>query len=112
VRINGTLDAMGFRLLKDRDEVWVRGLQPFYFSTERLPQVETFPGGAEPVHCPRCHDPILAGSPAVCCPECHTWHHQRPDRECWTYSDKCFFCPQPTALSNHYRWQPQPGLAA
>jgi hypothetical protein len=114
VRVNGVLDRVGLRLLQDKDEVHIRGFHPLYFSTERLPQVETFPGAEHPVHCPRCREVVEPGSAAVCCPgpACRTWYHQRSDRECWTYSDKCSLCGQPTALNVGYRWVPAPEEAA
>jgi len=111
-RINGALDQVGLRILQDKDEVQIRGCHPLYFSTELLPQVEKFPGGAQPVHCPRCRDVVEPGSEAVCCPGpgCQTWYHQdqKSDRLCWTYAEKCSLCQQPTALTGGYRWVPEP----
>jgi hypothetical protein len=107
VRINGILDPLGCRLLRDRDELQIPGFQPIYFSTELLPKIEDFAGGDHPVHCPRCRDLVERGSPSVQCPHCRTFYHQRADSKCWSYCQTCILCGQPTALTGAYRWSPE-----
>lgn len=117
VRVNGQAVSIGLRVLHDRDEVLVHrdGEEPsrWYFSTERLARVELYPAEKK-LPCPRCKMPIEKEMPAVRCPDCGAWHHQIPaghpqhnERECWTYSDRCSLCPQPTALGTGYRWTPE-----
>ena len=105
--INGKLEALGIRLLRDRDEVQIRGSELVFFCTEQLARVGSF-SGPQAVHCGRCHDAIKPGSLAVRCPNpaCGIWYHQREDRPCWTYGESCSLCPQPTALSGKFSWTP------
>ena len=105
VRVNGAPLSVGIRVLRDRDELYFGGGQ-LYFSTERLACVTPFPGSEQACHCPRCKQTIAAQSAAVQCPQCHVWHHQSDDLPCWTYSERCALCDQPTALNGSYRWAP------
>jgi len=107
VSINGQVLAVGLRVLRDRDEIHLRGASPMYFSTEILARVMAFPGLARPAHCPRCRRVIEVGTPAVQCPGCRMWHHQSAGCECWTYGPTCAVCDQTTALDAGYRWQPE-----
>jgi hypothetical protein len=107
VSVNGRPVPTGLRLLRDRDEIRLRGCDPIYFSSETLARIASFPGLGRPVYCPRCKDVIEAQSPAVRCPACSLWHHQRPDRACWTYAPTCACCDQPTPLDAGYRWLPE-----
>lgn len=107
IRINGRLELLGLRLLHDRDRLEVRGLPPFYFSTESLAAVEKFPGSEKTVFCPRCRDAIHAGADAVRCPGCGMWHHQMAGRNCFTYAETCALCSQRSALDGRYRWTPE-----
>lgn len=110
VQVNGLPVLTGLRVLNDRDEIRL-GSAWVFFSTERLPRVETFTGSATPVSCPRCCCPIEIenGVPpsVVRCPGCDTLHHEKPDRNCWTHGEKCSICPQPTDLTAGYRWMPE-----
>jgi len=104
VRVNGSPVA-GIRVLADRDEITVGAARVFY-SSELLASVQPFPG-ERPVTCPRCKEPIVPGTPAVRCPSCSVWHHQTPERPCWTYSPGCTNCGQPTDLHAGFRWVPE-----
>ncbi len=88
VRVNGMPVVLGMRVLQDRDEVVVRG-QQYYFSRERLPVVEVFPGVGRAVFCPRCKQEIRAGVLAVRCPACGLWHHETSELNCWPYAPRC-----------------------
>ena len=109
VRLNGVRLLTGFRVLADRDELYVDGVGRAFFSTERLAQVEPFPSADRPVGCARCRGLLMvAGSPAVQCPLCRVWMHQSDEYPCWSHSDRCVApCPQPTALAGQYRWTPE-----
>lgn len=118
VRVNGQAVVAGLRVLSDRDEVVVAhpGREPLqaFFSTERLACVELFSGSEATLRCPRCKQPVVKDVPAVRCPACGAWHHQIPEgheghtaRKCWTYSDHCALCPQPTALGSGFQWTPE-----
>jgi hypothetical protein len=110
VHVNGTLLAVGMRVLKDRDEIGVGNGDSVFFSTERLARVQPFPGIGREAKCPRCWDPIQVGSPAVQCPRCGVWHHQDTEnnRPCWTYTEKCAAsCDQSTDLQAGYQWTPE-----
>ena len=74
VVVNGRRLAAGLRLLRDRDEIRVQQTRLF-FSTERLAQVEPFPGLGRPVVCARCRVVLEAPTPAVRCPQCGSWCH-------------------------------------
>ena len=106
VRVNGQPIALGIRSLRDRDEIVVDSSR-YYFSAERSATVAPFPGAEGAVICPRCRKEIAKDSPAVRCPRCGTFHHQREDRACWSYSAKCGLCDADTALDAGFRWQPE-----
>lgn len=109
VRVNGfPLQALGVRVLADRDEIRVADLPRLYFSTERLARVVPFPGTDKPVKCARCKRVIEPGAPAVRCPQCGVWYHQSDEWPGWTYAPVCAVCGQPTALDEAtYRWTPE-----
>ena len=99
----------GVRVLADRDAIRVRGYGPLYFSSERLAEVQPFPGAPD-TYCPRCKLLIDEGDDAVRCVQCDLWHHEShrdEKRRCWTYSKTCSLCDQPTELDNpEFRWTP------
>ncbi len=109
VRRNGAQVHLGLTLLRDRDDIQLYGsgvTGHFYFSTERLIEVEPAPAGLSS-RCPRCKDPIAASSAAVRCGACGAWHHQREDRSCWTYTKRCAAChQQETSLGGQFHWSP------
>ena len=106
--VNGVRSLLGLRALADRDEIRLPGGSRFYYSTERLAKIEPFPGAAEPTVCPRCTRPIDEGADAVRCPRCRVWHHEHPaaGRNCWTYSEYCAVCSNPTSLDADFVWTP------
>jgi hypothetical protein len=106
VRVNGSPVAAGIRALRDRDEIVAAGVRAF-FSTERLVQVEAFPGGTSATFCARCRQKIEQDSPAVRCPGCGSWCHQDGDLGCWLYAATCPLCEQATALDAGFRWEPE-----
>ncbi len=116
VSVNGDRLHTGIRVLRDRDEIRCGGSRVF-FSTERLPQVEPFPGTEQPVLCPRCRQVIEPGTPAVRCPgaNCGLWFHQSEEvLPCWTgYSAQpfktCAMCDYPARLypEADFRWTPE-----
>ncbi len=106
VRINGLPMVLRIHTLADRDEIRVGGVGTVFFSTERLAQVEAFPGGDRPVYCARCKLEIPAGDLAVKCPGCGLWHCQNKRRQCWTYEPTCAMCAQPTDLNAGFQWSP------
>jgi hypothetical protein len=97
------------RVLSDRDEIRVAGRGRAFFSAERLARIEPFPGADKRVDCPRCKQPIAAGSAAVRCPNqsCGRWFHMDDEFPCWTYEGAPCICSQPTALDGGYRWSPE-----
>jgi hypothetical protein len=107
VRLNGASLITGIHVLQDRDEITIPGVGRMFFSTEVLARVEPYPGGERPAICPRCKRRIDTATPAVRCPQCGVWHHQSDELPCWTYSDTCALCSQPTALDAGYRWTPE-----
>jgi hypothetical protein len=107
LRLNGAPLQVGIRLLEDRDAIQTSDGSSTYFSSERLAEVELFPGSPEPVYCPRCKTEIEAGTPAVRCPGCDSQHHQSESFGCWLYADRCALCDQPTALDAGFRWSPE-----
>jgi hypothetical protein len=108
VHLNGSSLTTGIHVLHDRDEICgIPGVGRMFFSTEVLARVEPYPGAERPASCPRCKQPITAGTPAVRCPGCGVWYHQSEDFPCWTYSETCALCPQLTALDAGYRWTPE-----
>lgn len=106
VRVNGTPLETGIAVLHDRDEVMAGGARVF-FSTERLTTVTIFEGADRAVFCPRCKLEITAGTPVVRCPSCGILHHESADYNCWTYTERCAMCDQPTALDAGYRFTPE-----
>ncbi len=109
VRVNGITVASGLAVLADRDEIRVAGSPPFWFSTETIAHVCDAPYlDGRVLHCPRCHDAIEAGSPAVSCPSCRVWHHQSTARPCFTYQDApCAACGESFELDGGFRWDPE-----
>jgi len=108
--VNGTPVLPGIKVLADRDEIRIAGTSNrLFYSTERLARVEPFPGCGQPMSCQRCKQPITKGSPVVRCPQprCQVLHHQSEELNCWTYSDRCSNCDQPTELDAGYRWTPE-----
>jgi hypothetical protein len=104
VRVNGAR-VLGLHRLRDRDEIRVPRGGRFFFTTERLAQIEPFPGADREILCPRCKKPIEKGEPAVRCPTCDLWHHQG-ETSCWTFADRCAGCDHPTELPATFRWSP------
>jgi len=105
VALNGAPLRTGIRTLADRDEIRIAGLGRVFFSSERLAQVQPFPGADRRVDCLRCAQEILPGTPAVCCPRCGRWMHMSDELPCWGYSETCV-CPQLTAFDAGYQWTP------
>jgi hypothetical protein len=137
LRVNGLPLGTGIHALADRDELRLEGGgDRCFFSTERVARPVRYPGGAQPVHCPRDRRPIEPGSRAIQCPACSVWHHH-PEVEpavaaeaqvpgdtaevgtaeaasgstepmsCWTYGPTCALCDQPSALDAGFRWTPE-----
>lgn len=106
VRVNSGVVDGGLCVLADRDEIRI-GDTAMYFSTESLATVEPFPGAERPVYCGRCRQLIDIGAPAVRCPGCGVWYNQSAELPCWTYSEKCVFCPTLTALDAEFAWSPE-----
>lgn len=104
--VNGEPVALGIALLRDRDELRVGGGEAVYFSTERRAGVEACEREDAP-RCPRCASTIARGELSVRCPGCQVLHHQRAERECWTYLATCALCDQPTDLATGLRWTPE-----
>jgi len=107
VRVNSRAVPAGLCVLADRDEIRTGDGIQYFFSTESLATVVSFPGAERPVYCGRCREPIEAGAPAVCCPGCGIWYNQSAEFPCWTYSNKCAFCGHPTALDTGFSWTPE-----
>jgi hypothetical protein len=107
VSVNGVPLGAGIRVVSDRDQIRVGGEHEYYFSTETLARIEQFPGGEQPMYCPRCKQEIDAGASAVKCPACGVWHHQTDELNCWTYAQVCALCAQPTEMSTGFRWTPE-----
>ena len=108
VRVNGWLPVAGIRVLGDRDEVRTEAGAQYFFSTELLAEIESFPASERPVFCGRCRQPVATGTPAVRCPgaSCGIWYHQSADLPCWTY-DTCMICGQSSALDAGFSWTPE-----
>jgi hypothetical protein len=104
VYVNGSPLPLGLRVLLHKDEVRI-GDQHFYFSAERLPQVEPFPVLGRPVACGRCGGALRPSMPAVSCPSCGTWSHSSTDLPCWRYDPTCPRCDQRTDADD-YTWSP------
>lgn len=104
--VNGGWVRIGLRMLRHMDEVRLGGGAPFYFSTERIAEVERYARDDAP-RCPRCSHAIEKGEASVRCPSCGVVFHQRDKRPCWTYAETCALCDQPTALDAGLRWSPE-----
>jgi len=110
ITVGGRRLYFGIRVLADRDEIVLGGRVRLYFTTERLPRIEPFPGSAHPTFCARCKQRIEKGTLAVRCPnpECNYWCEQTEARPCWTYGPTCPMCSQPTKLEGAtFRWSPE-----
>jgi len=107
VRLNGVHLALGVQCVADRDEITVPGAGTFYFSTESLARVESFPDANQALYCPRCKQSLEPGKSGVNCPQCRTWYHQTEDLPCWSYAETCALCPQVTDLNAGFRWTPE-----
>jgi hypothetical protein len=107
VRVNGSPVPLGIVSLADRDEIRVMPGSPLFFSTETLAAVVPYPEDGPLGFCPRCQQPIAAGTPAVSCPGCGLWHHASEGLPCWTYGEQCAACQQLTALDAGFRWTPE-----
>lgn len=104
------ISGPGIHVMKDRDEILLSDGRRLFFTTERLPRIEPFPGSDRPVNCARCKKPINKGMEAVCCPNpsCAAWHHNTEKLSCWQYSPQCALCDQQTRLENaKYAWSPE-----
>jgi hypothetical protein len=107
VAVNGLPVLAGIKVLQDRDEIRFVGTnRRIFYSTERLVRIEEFGGSEREISCPRCKQEIQEGSGVVRCPQCDVVHHQTEGLSCWTYSNHCSLCDQPTALDAGYRWTP------
>jgi len=108
IRVNGERLVLGVRTLADKDEIYVPEVGHLFFSTEKLARVEPFSQAeGRRLFCPRCKQEIQHAYLAVRCPQCTVWHHQSDDLPCWSYSDYCALCDQPSALDIGYRWTPE-----
>ena len=107
VRLNGVPLMLGVRVVADRDEIFVAGVGKLYFSTESLARAASFPGAEQTLYCPRCKQAVEQETQAVRCPQCRVWYHHSEDLPCWSYTETCALCPQPTALDAGYRWTPE-----
>ena len=103
---NGQPVAAGMRVLAHRDSLALADREPVFFSTEEAAQIEPFAGPAK-VSCPRCRGGIQPGEQSVRCPACGVFHHETPERNCWTYAPTCALCTQPTALDAGRQWTPE-----
>jgi len=108
VQINGLPLTLGLRVLRDRDEIRIDTVGRLYFSSERLPCVERFPGVDAAIYCPRCKAEVAQGSLAVKCPGCSVVHHEDESLgfRCWSYAETCALCPQPTSV-REFCWSPR-----
>ena len=107
VRVNGAAVRTGIKLLEDRDSILTGSVPPVFFTTQRQPVVEPFPGSDHPVFCPRDKSELTAGAPAVGCPGCQTWYHEDGERPCWSFSAQCAICGYPTAMDGDFLWTPE-----
>jgi hypothetical protein len=108
VWVNGSPLSTRLRVLRDRDEVRLRDGRRLFFSTERLAQIEAFPGAEDTIYCVRCRQALAPHSPAIQqCPACGVWHHQTEELLCWTYAERCAMCDQQTRLDAGFRWTPE-----
>ena len=105
VHVNGRRLNEGLRLLADRDEIRVASSGTYFYSTETLPSVQTFPGPDSA--CMRCSGELRSGQPAFRCPHCTVWHHEEPGRACWSDIDACANCRRSTAMNAGFHWSPE-----
>lgn len=108
VSLNGENLETGIRILADRDAICVPPCRAMYFSTERRTQVEEYTG-IEQAFCPRCKLEIKPHDLTVCCPRCLVFHHHKEQdgESCWTYTETCALCDQPTELNSPaFNWTP------
>ena len=106
VRVNGGLLSGGLRVRTHKDEIQLSD-RSLFFSSERLVEIAPFPGSDHPVYCPRCQQVLEKGQASVRCPGCGLYYHQTSETPCWTYSESCAHCPQPTDLEAGFRWIPE-----
>ena len=107
VWVNASPLSEGLRVLADRDAIRIPGAPPLFFATDQSVERIPFPDD-QPLPCPRCRDPIQLGDMAVRCPGCGIWHHQHPERECWSYGSSCCNCNQPSAAAAvGQSWSPE-----
>ena len=108
VSVNGSPVSIGARLLRDRDAISLGNGKMFFFSAERIAQVEPYPGKDDHTCCVRCKLPLEPAAPVVRCPapDCGFFHHQSKDRPCWTYAEGCANCGHPTSFEAGYQWSP------
>ena len=107
IRVNGYPLVGGIRVLEDLDELRTQTTGRIYFSLEKTPRVEPFPGRVELTTCARCKGTIAKGDPSVECPQCNTWHHEGTEMPCWSYAEKCALCDQLTRFDAAFRWTPE-----
>ena len=107
VYVNGEPVLTGLRALEDLDELRIGAGDRTFFSTETLATVQPYPSDHPALPCARCRQDLTPGTPGVACPQCGVWHHQTEDLPCWTYSENCAYCDQPTDLGSGYRWTPE-----
>ncbi len=103
-RVNGMPVFNGVRMLNDRDLISLGDGHRVFYSSERIAQIEPYPGEDDSTCCVRCKLPLQPGKPAVRCPApgCGFWYHQI----CWDYRDQCANCGRPTAFDSGYQWSP------
>ena len=110
LRVNGEPVPLGLAVLTDRDELRVAGhLARFFFSSETIAHVESFPEDRNRSFCcPRCKLAIEPGSPVVRCPGCGLFHHSSDEMPCWGYASTCAGgCGQDTSSNAGFRWTPE-----
>ena len=103
VSVNGTKLFTGIKTLNHQDEILLlQTARRFYYSTERLPTSEIFPGEeGRSLICPRCRQEIKPGDQVVRCPQCGIYHHQYEELPCWNYCEKCSICDQDTRRADY-----------
>jgi hypothetical protein len=108
IHVNGLPLTLGFHVVRDRDEIRIDTVGRLFFSSERLPTVEPFPGAEPPIYCPRCKSEIRENTLAVKCPRCSVVHHEDESVGflCWSYAETCALCPQPTSR-REFSWSPR-----
>lgn len=108
LKVNGAAVPDALVMLGDRDSISWTGVRTAFFSTETLPRIVAYPGGAESVHCGRCRMPLKPGELAVKCPGCSIWHCEdaAANRGCWSYAPTCAICDQSTDREAGFQWTP------